>query len=66
MVNFVAKSYVKTIVCGVAIIPLDITLILQPSHDDVKFGPLQAHGNRPINRNYVKGKILSRMYFLCR
>jgi len=31
-------------VCGAAINSLELTLILQPAHSDVKIGPGRAHG----------------------
>jgi len=34
--------YVKTMVCGVAIDSLEITLILQPAHSDVKIDPFSV------------------------
>jgi len=41
MFCFVAM-YVKTMVCGVAINSLEITLISQPAYSDVKIGPAGA------------------------
>jgi len=38
--------YEKTLVCGVAINSLEITLILQPARSDIKIGPDSAHGKR--------------------
>jgi len=38
--------FVKTIVCGVAISFVEITLILQPTRSDVTIGLVHAHGNR--------------------
>jgi len=39
-------SCVKTIVCDVAINSLEINLIFQPAHSDVKVGPARAHDKR--------------------
>jgi len=45
--SVVLKSkYAKTMICGVAINSLEITLILQQARSDVKIGPDRAHGNR--------------------
>jgi len=41
-----AMFYVKTMVCGVAINSLEITIILQPACNDVKIGLYRAHGTR--------------------
>jgi len=34
---------IKTMVCGVAINSLNITLILQPARRDIKIGPVCMH-----------------------
>jgi len=38
----VPTLYVKTMICGVVINSLEVTLILQPAHSDVKISPFRA------------------------
>jgi len=43
MASDVAMLYAKTMVCGVAINSLKLTLNLQPARSDIKIGPARAH-----------------------
>jgi len=50
----VAMLYVKTIICGVAINSLEITLILQPACSDVKINLVRARENMLIVTKSVR------------